>query len=215
MSALGKSARRVLDSEVRGMTVILDRPVDRSARQESVGGSFRFSDVNPLAGVPFAESLFEDLPDCVARVVAERFGFGAGEWDVLVEDCEVIDFVDPGQGFPLDAVSAGRLRAASLPDGELVAALTLMGAELPPVGASAGTVLDAAAWGLSQAGDAAVREIGRTTFYLRRVGNTRALAEIFGSADREQRAHELARGLDVRSALRTRPVTVDTITVIA
>jgi hypothetical protein len=215
VSVLGKSARRVLDSEVRGMTAVLDLPAALSVRPASEMDSFRFAEVNPLTGLSFAESSFEDLPDCVAQVVTERLGFCAGEWDVLVEDHEVFDFVDPDRGYSLDAMSAGRLRAALLSDSEMATALTTTGAQLPSTGASGATVLNLAARGLDSIGANMVREIGQVSCYLHRAGNVAVLEELHGSVERWHCANELARGLDVRSVLRTRPAAVDTVAVIA
>lgn len=55
--------------------------------------SFRFSDVNPLTGRTYARSRFRDLPDYAGAVVEDRLHLVAGEWDVLVQDGEVSDFV--------------------------------------------------------------------------------------------------------------------------
>ncbi|WP_137812662.1 hypothetical protein [Gandjariella thermophila] len=61
--------------------------------------SFRFSEVNPLTGVAYAQSRFRDLPGYAADVVEDRLDLCAGEWDVLVDDGEVYDFVGPDESF--------------------------------------------------------------------------------------------------------------------
>jgi hypothetical protein len=61
--------------------------------------SFRFSDVNPLTERTYAQSRFRHLPDYVVQVIEDRVHLCAGEWDVLVEDGEVYDFVGPTEVF--------------------------------------------------------------------------------------------------------------------
>lgn len=80
-----------------GFAVMADeRPV---LREVPAPAAFRFSDPNPLTSGSYAESVFRDLPAFVGAVVGDRLGLCAGEWDVLVEDREVYDFVGPNEVF--------------------------------------------------------------------------------------------------------------------
>ncbi|HEX3782925.1 MAG TPA: hypothetical protein VHX38_24935 [Pseudonocardiaceae bacterium] len=48
-----------------------------------------------MTGKPYTESRWCDLPEYAAAVVEQRLNFCGGEWDVLVEDREVPEFIDP------------------------------------------------------------------------------------------------------------------------
>lgn len=56
--------------------------------------SLRFGDDNPLTGMPYSESWFRDLPDFAATVVLDVLHLTPGQWDAMVEDREVAEWVD-------------------------------------------------------------------------------------------------------------------------
>ncbi|GAA3887953.1 hypothetical protein GCM10022243_61010 [Saccharothrix violaceirubra] len=69
--------------------------------------SFRFSDSNPLTSDTYARSAFRDLPAFVGTVVENRLDLSADEWDALVEDGEVYDFVGPDEVFWVRRTASG------------------------------------------------------------------------------------------------------------
>lgn len=68
---------------------------------------FRFSDPNPLTSGSYAQSMFRNLPAFAGAVVEDRLGLCAGEWDVLVADGEVYDFVGPDEVFWIGRTESG------------------------------------------------------------------------------------------------------------
>lgn len=91
-----------------------ERPV---LREVDAPESFRFSDSNPLTSTTFARSVFRDLPAFVGAVVRDRLGLCAGEWDVLVADGEVFDFVGPDEVFWVGRTASGVWSRQFLPSG--------------------------------------------------------------------------------------------------
>lgn len=81
-----------------------ERPV---LREIDAPESFRFSDPNPLTSGTYARSVFRDLPGFVGAVVEDRLGLCPGEWDVLVADGEVYDFVGPEEIFEVWRTASG------------------------------------------------------------------------------------------------------------
>ncbi|MDR6597229.1 hypothetical protein J2S66_005613 [Saccharothrix longispora] len=88
---------------------------------------FRFSDPNPLTSTTFARSVFRDLPAFVGAVVEERLGLCAGEWDVLVEDGEVYDFVGPDEVFWVGRTTSGWWSRQFRPSGGEVVTVSDLG----------------------------------------------------------------------------------------
>ncbi|MBP2475719.1 hypothetical protein JOF53_004591 [Crossiella equi] len=80
-----------------GLFLRFDDEDERPTRQQvkAAPRAFSFSEDNPLTGLAYARSRFRDLPEYAARVVTDRLHLNGGEWNVLVEDGEVYDFVAP------------------------------------------------------------------------------------------------------------------------
>lgn len=86
-----------------------------------IGDRFRFSDVNPLTGDPYARSRWVDLPDWVQAVVLDEVG-PEGKWNALVDSGEVYGEVGPNQSFSVRGFLAslrkggGRGTSGACPD---------------------------------------------------------------------------------------------------
>lgn len=89
-----------------------------------IPAEFRFSDTNPITGKPYSQSRWQDLPEYAAVVIEQRLNFCGGEWDVLVEDGEVSEFIDPDKRHSIKDWAAsmarkqrtGKRRSGECPD---------------------------------------------------------------------------------------------------
>lgn len=71
--------------------------------------SFRFSMINPVTGRPYSCSRWRELPDYAAAVIEAKTSLCPGEWDVLVEDGEVAEFVDIDHVYDVPARKQARM----------------------------------------------------------------------------------------------------------
>lgn len=77
-----------------GRFVLLDDEAGTPVKVSDPPASFRLSMSNPVTGRPYSESRWRDLPDYAAEVIESQSNLCGGEWDVLVEDGEVSEFLD-------------------------------------------------------------------------------------------------------------------------
>jgi hypothetical protein len=75
---------------------------------EPMSDVFRFSDTNPVTGRPYTRSQWADLPEFVAHVIEHQLNFCGGEWNVLVEDDEVAEFVRVDRQYSIKQWLAGQ-----------------------------------------------------------------------------------------------------------
>lgn len=165
--------------------------------------AFCFADVNPLTGVAYAQSRWCELPGFAADVV-DRVGLAPAVWDDLVALGATARAVEPARGWPVACVELGRARAAMLHAGELAIAVAWSGVDLPRGPVSPDEALTLAAFGVLRHSVAEIRAAHQTAETLRKSGQARKAAELYGGVRRERRAHRVAHDL-VAAATRSLP----------
>lgn len=91
-----------------GRFVVLENDSGEPVKVTERPKAFRLSMINPLTGRPFSQSRWRDLPDYAAEIIESHSNLCGGEWDVLVADGEVAEFIDVDQ---VHIVGADRQRA--------------------------------------------------------------------------------------------------------
>lgn len=66
------------------LAAVLEPFAGQAVMRPAAGPSFRFTDRNPLTGVSFARSAFEDLPYLVGVLVRRELLLSDMEWDCLL-----------------------------------------------------------------------------------------------------------------------------------
>lgn len=84
-----------------GVFVIMEDEAGSPVPVTEIPPDFRFSDTNPITGRPYSHSRWRDLPEYAADMIERTTSLCGGEWDVLVEDGEVSEFIDVDRRHPL------------------------------------------------------------------------------------------------------------------
>jgi hypothetical protein len=80
-----------------GVFVVLANEAGTPVEVKDPPTAFRLSMINPVTGLPYCQSRWRDLPDYAAEIIESHSNLCGGEWDVLVEDGEVAEFLDIDQ----------------------------------------------------------------------------------------------------------------------